>query len=347
MEYELLEKLSNSLAISGREYAIEEIIRNELQGIADELYTDSLGNLICHIEGPSTVRLELDAHMDEVGFVVNHIEDDGFLRILPVGGHDPKVVFGQQVVAINNAGETFPGVIGAPPPHIKKGDSQKKNEVPKIEDLFVDIGLPPEKVKKNLSVGDPVVYDSTFKDLGPSFCGKAFDDRMGVFVMLSAVKQAKNFDCDLYVVGTVQEEFGLRGASPAAYNISPDYAIALEGTLANDIPDVPERKQLSQINEGASLRLLDKRMIASNELMKFLKTRADKNNIDYQLIAKRAGTTNASRIQLVEEGIHVATVSVPSRYIHSARSIASKKDIESTVNLITDVIENASQLPQS
>ncbi|MBN2543458.1 M42 family metallopeptidase [bacterium] len=342
MDISLLEKLSDLTGVSGYEEKIRELVKEQLKRYTDDIKVDNLGNLIAHIPGGKKPRVELDAHTDEVGFMVNHIEENGFLRILPIGGIDPRLVYGQRLKIFGKT--EIIGVVGSVPPHLYRDTQQKgKEQTTPIEDLFVDVGLPKDKVKEIINIGDIATFDTKFVDLGDSVCGKAFDDRMGLFVILQALEKAKKIDCDLYIVGAVQEEFGLRGAKPAAFRINPDIAIAVEGTIANDIPGVPGRKSLSHLGGGASIRLSDRLMLTSRDLADFLISLAKNKSITHQVIVKRVGSTNAAVIQLVREGVKVAAISVPCRYVHSPQSIANKSDIENTIELIAEFIQNASK----
>ncbi|MBN1756331.1 M42 family metallopeptidase [bacterium] len=340
MDLKLLEALSNQPGISGYETGVRNIVKSELQKFTSDLKVDNMGNLIAHFPGKKGPRVLLDAHMDEVGFLVNHIDSRGFLRILPVGGIDPRIVYGQRVKVYGK--RVYTGIVGSIPPHVTSSKSGEDKATP-IEDLFVDLGQPKSVVEKEVQLGDVVTFDSDFRDLDYSVCGKAFDDRIGLFVIIEALRKAKSIDCDLYVVCAVQEEMGLRGTEPAAFRVEPDLAIAIEGTIAVDIPGMPEHKQLAHLGEGVSVRLMDRLMLASRDLTDFIIKTATSSNIKHQLIVKRMGTTDAAAIQKVRKGAKVAALSIPCRYIHSPVSLAYKEDVRSAIDLVTKLIESFSK----
>jgi len=341
MDFSLLERLSNAFGISGREDEVREIVKEELKGLCDEVWVDNLGSVIGHRKG-SPPRLVLDAHIDEVGFMVNHIDKEGFVRVLPVGGVDQRVFYAQRVKIFGR--KLIKGVVGSTPPHLTRGQQSELGRVPEIEDCFIDTGLPRDVVLKNVRVGDYVGFDSHFFDNGESLFGKAFDDRIGVFAMIEGLKAAKESSADLYLVGAVQEEIGVRGASASAFSVAPDLAIALEGTIANDCPGVPQEKRLARHGLGPELRIMDRTMLADRDLVDYISTLGDKRGIPYQLIVKKAGSTDARAYQIARAGVKAAAISCPVRYIHSPVGIARQADVAATVSRVTAVIEEIGEM---
>lgn len=341
MNWKLLEELCNTPGVSGHERAVAEIFRRETASFAKEAIFDNVGNLIVHVGGKGP-KVALDAHSDEVGFIVSHIDDNGFIRVIPLGGVDPRVFYAQRVIVHGKS--DLKGVVGAAPPHLIDKNADHDKAVA-IEDTFIDLGLPLNEVKDKVKIGDIVTFDSKVEDLGHAFIGKAFDDRLGLFVIIEALKKAKKIACDLYLVAAVQEERGLRGAGCAAFSIKPDIAIALEGTVSNDLPGVPSHKRLACQNMGAELRITDRSLIADRALVDFLAQIAVKNGIDYQFVVKNAGTTNATSIETSAGGVRVAAISAPVRYIHSPIGLVQKHDIECQINLLAKFLEVADKTP--
>ncbi len=337
MNWKLLEELCNTPGVSGHEKAVADIFRGEISAFTSEITTDAVGNVIAHIPGDGP-RVALDAHSDEVGFIVSHIDEAGFVRVIPLGGIDPRVFYAQRVVV--HGSEQLKGVVGAVPPHLLSKDADRDKSVP-INEAFIDLGMNAETVHEKVRVGDIVTFDSKFEDVGEAFIGKAFDDRIGIFTMIEAVRAAKKIDCDLYLVAAVQEERGLRGAVCAARAVRPEIALALEGTVANDLPGVPPHKQFARQKFGPELRLTDRLLIADRALVDFLAELADKNGIPKQFTVKSMGTTNASAIQTSTVGTRVAAISVPVRYIHGPNGLVRKIDIEHQVKLVTAFLESA------
>ena len=332
-DWKLLMELSDTPGIPGDEGKIREIVLRELKEMADEIKIDPLGNLIIHLKGDGP-KLLIDAHMDEVGFMVSKIDDDGFIRVVPVGGIPPEHAYSQRVVIWGK--EPVYGIFGSVPPHVRKGEEKK---LPDIDEMFVDTGLEPETVKKLVRIGDSVTFDTKAVEQEDAILGKAFDDRVGIFVMIEAVKRARKRSVDLYLVAAVEEEAGLRGARTAAFGVEPELAVALEGTVALDTPGVPFHRKLAEVGKGPEIRLSDRAFVASRSWVNFISKLADERGIPYQLIVKRVGATDAAAIQTTREGVHVTAISVPVRYIHSANSIVRKSDVDATISLVTAIIE--------
>ncbi|RKZ31965.1 M42 family peptidase [bacterium] len=342
MNWKLLEELSNTPGAPGHEEAIANIFKRELENIATEIETDPMGNVIAHIPGDGP-QVELDAHTDEVAFIVSNIDDDGFVRVQPLGGIDPRVFYAQRLVI--HGKKDLIGIVGAVPPHLTRGKETDRDKSVPIEDAFIDLGLSAEKVRESVSVGDIVTFHSVFHDTGEAVIGKAFDDRVGVFAMIEAAKNVKKPACDLFLVAAVQEERGLRGAPVAAYKINPDIAIAIEGTLANDLPDAPAHKRLACQGYGPEIRITDRLAIMDRSLVRFLGELAERKNIPHQFMVKSVGTTNVSSIQTTAGGVRVAAISVAVRYIHGPNGLVNKRDIENQIALIKAFLENADKTP--
>jgi putative aminopeptidase FrvX len=335
MRVELLKQLCETPGLPGAEAPVKEIVISNLREFTQEIKEDTLGNVIAHIPGNGP-KLVMDAHMDEVGFMVNHIDRRGFLRLTPLGGVDQRVFYGQRLVIWGK--KPLVGMVAAIPPHISRNSSEK--DVPEVEDCVIDLGLSEEKVKDQVKIGDVVSYYSPFEETEDAIISKAIDDRVGLFVMLEALRRNPNLTCDLYFTASVQEEVGLRGARIIVPVYEPDFVLALEGTVSMDFPGTPEHKKLARIGNGPEVRLSDRFLVANRPLSFFITDLAEKNKIPYQVTVKKAGSTNATAMQVTGKGSRAAVISVPVRYLHSPSNLAFKSDIESTINLVFKVLEN-------
>jgi tetrahedral aminopeptidase len=334
MNIKLLKTLCEAPGLPGAEGPVKEIIKKEFGTLTKEVTEDALGNIIAHIPGKGP-KLVLDAHTDEVGFMVNHIDSNGFIRLTSLGGMDPRVFYGQRLTIWGK--RPLLGMVAAVPPHISKTGNNK--EVPEVEDCVVDLGLVADKVKKLVSVGDVISFNAPFEETEDAVISKAIDDRVGLFVMLEALKQKPKLGCDLYLTATVQEEVGLRGARVIVPVYEPDYVVALEGTVAMDLPGVTEYKTLANILKGPEIRLSDRFLVAHRPFSYFIMDIAKKKKIPYQVTVKKAGSTNATAMQVTGKGSRAAVVSVPVRYLHSPSCLAYKTDIEDTIKLIYSLLE--------
>ena len=342
MDYALLTRLTEAAAISGREEQVREIVVEQFTRLGLASRTDRMGNAIARKPGPGP-KVALVAHMDEVGFMVSRIDDGGFVRVMPVGGVDPQVFVSQKVLVHGRS--DLPGVVGSVPPHLRKKDGGQAPALPPVEEGFIDLGLPSEEVRALVAVGDPVTFATRSWQNAASFFGKALDDRVGLFVMLSAVEQARKIDCDLVLIASTQEEYGLRGVGPALFAAAPQIVLALEGTVASDTPGLALAANVTPTEQGRGpeIRLSDGRMLADRRLADFLAELAREQKTACQMVVKNTGATDAAAGQLVAEGILAGAVSVPTRYIHAPISMARKSDIEQTASLVTAFLEQASR----
>lgn len=334
MNIKLLKLLCETPGLPGAEDPVKKIMWKEFSKLTKEVSEDVMGNIIAHIPGKGP-KVVIDAHTDEVGFMVNHVDKRGFVRVTPLGGMDPRVFYGQRLIIYGK--KPLVGMVGAIPPHISKSGNNK--EVPEIADCVVDLGLKAEKVHKLVSIGDVVSFYPPFEETEDAIISKAIDNRVGLFVMLEALRKKPKLNCDLYLTATVQEEAGLRGARIIVPVIEPDFVLALEGTVAMDLPGIAENKTLANIEKGPEIRLLDRFLVAHRPFSYFIMNVAKKKKIPYQVTVKNAGSTNATAMQVTGKGSRAAVVSVPTRYLHSPSSIAYKSDIEDTIKLIYHIIE--------
>jgi endoglucanase len=343
---ELLRKLCETPGISGYEERIQKVIKEELEKVTDEVKIDKLGNIIGikktkKITGNSLPKkVMLAAHMDEIGFMISFIDKDGFLRFAPVGGFDPRTLIAQRVVV--HGVKDIGGVIGSKPIHILEEEEKKK--ATKIKDLFIDVGLKKDEVSKIVKPGDFVTLDRDFKELNDKIItAKAFDDRVGVYVMIEALKRIKDCYVDIYAVATVQEEVGVRGATVSSFSVEPDVGIALDVTIASDFPGTKEEEMVTILGGGTAISLMDSHTISNKKLVDFLRKIAEENKIKYQTDILLGGGTDAGAIQRSKSGVPVCTVSIPTRYVHSVVEMCHKEDIESSIKLICKFLEKAHQ----
>jgi tetrahedral aminopeptidase len=335
MNIELLRELCETPAIPGREQALIDLMARELKLTCDKVEVDAIGNVLGFRKGtkPKARKLMIAAHMDEIGFVVSHIDKHGFLRFSPRGGHVPRVLVSQRVRICGR--KPLIGVVEGAPPFLKRDDMQK---TPELKDLFIDTGLSEKEVRKHVEVGDMVVLERDFLEQGDICMAKAFDDRVGCFVALEAMRRLKKVPVDVYVVGTTQEEVGVRGAYTAARGIVPDLGIALDVTAAFDVPGVTEHEQVSLLGNGTAIKIADAASISNHGMVKFLQALARKHRIKHQFEILPFGGTDASAMQRNGGGA-VCTLSVPTRYVHSPNEILHKKDLEATITLLVKFIE--------
>lgn len=322
--FELLSKLCNLDATSGDEKSVRDFIINEIKNYCD-FKIDNLGNIIVFKEGKnrSAKRLMLDAHMDEVGLIITAITDDGFLKFKTVGGIDVSALMFRSV-KINNK---VNGAISGKPIHLISSDERKK--LPPENSLYIDIGAASkEEALKHISLGDRAVLCGEYKDVGDSIISKALDDRIGCAVLIKLIKEFDEYD--FYASFSVQEEVGLRGAKVSAFAINPDSAIVIEGTTAADISGVAEENKVCKLGNGVAVSFMDGATVYDKNYYNF----AMSSGIKCQPKSAVAGGNNSGAIHLSREGVKTIALSLPTRYIHSASSVADKEDCENLFELV-------------
>ena len=338
---DLLKKLTEASGIPGHEGEVRAIITKALKGHVDGIRTDHLGNLIARRAGKGPI-VAIAAHMDEIGFIVSYIEkESGFLRIHPLGGFDPRTLLAQRVAVHSSEGDLV-GCIGSKPIHILT-DEDKKKPV-ELKDLFVDLGMPADQVREKVAVGDTVTLRQDFLTYGDVVSGKALDDRIGIYVGIEAIKRAKRVTCDLAFIGTTQEEVGLRGARVAGFAVKPKIGIALDSTLAVDVPGVSGAEQVTQLGKGVAIKLTDSASISHPGLVRAMRRLAEKKKIPYQMEILPRGGTDAGALQMAQEGAAVVTLSIPCRYVHSVVETAHRSDVEAAIKLLAAFLETADRV---
>ena len=329
----LLEKLCNASGPSGYEGDVRKIIKEQIAPYVDEIKVDNMGNIIAHKKG-SGKKVIVDAHMDEVGFIITGYNEDGTLNFYCLGGIAANIIPSKVVLIGENK---IPGVIGYKPIHLQGAEERKK--AVSYSDCCIDIGSNSKEETKGLvDLGEYVIFDTEFSEFGEGlYKGKAFDDRMGCAVLIEALKE--NYDCDIYGVFNVQEEVGERGAFVAAFNVKADIGIALEGTICADMPNVPKHLRATEVGKGPAISIMDRTSIFNSDIAREIMKLGDEKGIPYQQRRAIAGGNDAGAIIMSGEGAKVATISVPCRYIHSSVSVASKSDYENTVKLLIEYLK--------
>lgn len=341
VDIERLRSILQSPGIPSREDAIRDLVAASLRPLVDELSVDPLGNLIGLKRGTGNgPRVMVAAHLDEIGFFVKHIDDRGFLRVQPVGGFDPRMLVAQRAIVHTRSGAELLALVqpAAKPIHLQQPGEAKDL---KIEDIFLDLGLPADEVKAQVEVGDWVTMQSATEVLGKTVTSKTLDDRLCVFIMIEAMRRLGTHTADIYAVATTQEEVGLRGARGAAHAVDPEIGLALDVTIAGDIPGTPPESAVTTLHGGTAIKVFDSSHISNPKLVTHLRDLAEETGIPYQLEILPRGGTDAGAMQQVTNGAAVATLSVPTRYVHSVNETASLADIEATIDLLVAFLEAA------
>jgi putative aminopeptidase FrvX len=329
----LLKQLTEVPGTSGREEQVRALVLRELTPLVDEISVDALGNVIGVKRGSGKATVMLAAHMDEIGFLVKHVDDRGYLRVQPVGGHDPSVLVAQRVLVHTENHGALRGVLTAArkPIHLQR---EKAEGAPALTDLFVDLGLTGEQVNDMVEIGDFVTMDRTLEVVGECIISKALDDRSGLFVMLEALRRVKHPTATIYAVATVQEEVGLRGATTAAYAVNADVTLALDTTLAVEMPGSGEHEAVTHLGDGVAIKIMDSGHIAHPKLVRHLRDIARRDNIPHQMEVLPAGSTDAAAMQRARHGTASATLSLPSRYVHTVNEMVHQRDVQADIDLL-------------
>ena len=338
MNLDLLRRLTEAHGVPGQEDAIREIVRAEL-GSLGKISVDRMGSMHC-VMGKGEKKLMLAAHMDEIGFMVKFIDSSGFLRVQTLGGWDPTMMAGQRVF-VHSAKGPINGLLmpGRKPKHMLTADEASKG--PKIEDFFVDVGMDGDEAKKKISLGDQVTMNRTLQTMGDLITCKAMDDRVAVYVMIEAMKKAKNPKVEVHGIATVQEEIGLRGAAAAGSAIAPDICVAIDITLANDVPGIPETDHITKLGDGAAIKVMDSSLICHPKVVRHFKDLAIKHKIKHQLEVLPMGGTDSGGVQRLHGGIPSFTLSIPTRYVHTVNETVHAKDVQACVDLLAKYIDDA------
>lgn len=345
---DLLETLTQTASVPGREGRIREVIENYVteKKLFNRLETDAMGSLIGYraprpksgTAPESPTRVLLAAHMDQIGFIVRHVGDDGFLRVNPAGGFDTRNLFARTVTVCTSSGD-LPGVMNpaGKPVHIASDEEKKK--VPEVGEFFIDLGMTGEEVKEKVRIGDMVVLRGPFQSIGSSVVSQCLDNRVGCWAQVRAIEAIEHHDCEIVAAWTVQEEVGLRGAGPAAFDVEPDIGVACDTTLCCKTPGVPEEDRVTVPGDGVCLHVMDSSMISDIKLIEDIEAVATKNEIKCQRGILARGGQDGAMIQRSRSGVRTVAFACPIKYIHTVTEMAHKDDLDSYPKLLTAWLE--------
>ncbi|HNS13620.1 MAG TPA: M42 family metallopeptidase [Bacteroidia bacterium] len=332
----LLKEICETAGAPGFENRIREIVLREVTPLVDKVSVDNLGNVTAFKKGKKSKKVMIAAHMDEIGFMVTHIDENGFLRFHTLGGFDPKTLTAQRVIV--HGKKDLIGVMGSKPIHIMTSD--EKNKVPQVKDYFIDLGMSKKEVDKYISVGDPITRQRELIEMGSCVNCKSIDNRVSVFILLETLRQLKTTPYDIYGVFTVQEEVGIRGAGVAAHQIEPDFGFGLDTTIAYDVPGSLPHERVTSLGGGAAIKIMDSSTICDLRMVEYMKKTANKSKIKWQPEILQAGGTDTAGIQRMgKTGAIAGAVSIPTRHIHQVIEMADKNDILNCIKLLTNCLK--------
>jgi endoglucanase len=340
---QLLKELTEAHGIPGYESPVRGVVRKYLEPFGQTLSQDKIGSVICQTNGASqSPRVMLAGHMDEIGFMVKFITEDGFIKFMPLGGWFDQVLLGQRVILKTGGGDLV-GVIGARPPHLLS--QEERSKVVQKKDMYIDIGATSKAEVEAAGVrpGDPIIPRADFVPLlnDKTYVSKAFDDRVGVALMISALQalQDQQHPNTIFSVATVQEEVGIRGATTSVRAVNPDVAIVLESDIAGDVPGIKAEESSVKLGKGPTVLLYDARMIPNARLRDLVMETAKEDDIPLQISYVEGGATDGGAIHLHGTGVPTVVLSVPARHIHSHSSIIHRDDYDNAVKLLVALIK--------
>ena len=338
----LLEELCQEPGIPGNEHRVRDLIEEHVHGLTDETFIDDMGNLHCIVHGrhlDSQVCM-LACHMDEIGFIVNYIDDEGFVYVQPLGGFDPRNLFSRRVTVShydtkNDESLDYPGVMNPAglPIHLSKPEDRKN--IPAADEFVIDLGF---NANEAISVGDMVTMREPFEVMGDKIVSKALDNRIACYLGIRVLQDLKLFGdpkYDVHVVFTVQEEVGLRGAKTAAHIVQPDLAIGVDVTLSCDTPGVPKNKHVTTQGKGCAIGVRDASFISDRDMREDLIDLCNINDIGYQEVVSSGGGMDGAAMQQAGIGCKAIAVSVGTRYIHTVTEMVDMKDLQAAEDLLT------------
>ncbi len=333
----LLREICEAAGAPGFEQRIRKIVIREVKNIVDEVHVDNMGNVVAVKKGKHPKKVMVAAHMDEIGFIVTHIDKNGFLKFIPLGGFDPKTLTAQRVIV--HGKKDLIGVMGSKPVHLMSPEERGKNIA--ISDYFIDLGLPVAEVKKQIRIGDPVTRERSLIELGDCINCKSLDNRISVFILIETLKILKSIPFNLYAAFTVQEEVGIRGAQVAALNIQPHFAFGLDTTIAYDTPGARDHEMVTKLGNGVAIKIMDSSTICDYRMVNYMQLLATKNKIKWQNeILPAGGTDTASLQRFVAGGAIAGAVSIPTRHIHQVIESVHKNDVTNAILLLKSCVEN-------
>src|ERR1051325_814063 len=332
----LLKRICEVAGAPGHEQRVRELVIKEVRPLVDNITVDNMGNVTAFKKGKKAKKVMIAAHMDEIAFIVTHIDDRGFLRFIPLGGFDPKTLTAQRVIV--HGKKDLIGVMGSKPIHIMTAEERTKL-VP-LNDYFIDLGMPKKEVVKYIKVGDTVTRERELIEMGNCINCKSLDNRLSVFILIETLRELKNSPYDIYGVFTVQEEVGIRGASASALQIQPDFGFGLDVTLAVDTPGTKEHEMITELGKGTAIQIMDSSTICDYRMVQYMRQAAEKNKIPYQMEILPAGGTDTAGLQRMTPGGSISgCISIPTRHIHQVIEMADKNDIRYSIDLLKKCLE--------
>ncbi len=338
----LLKKICETPGAPGFEQRIRKLVLDEVEPLVDDLSIDPMGNVIAIKRGKENKKVMVAAHMDEISFVVTHIDEDGFIRFHPLGGFDPKTLTSQRVII--HGKEDIIGVMGSKPIHLMTPEERGK-PVP-IHEYYIDTGMSQKEVLEIVSIGNSITRERQLIEMGNCVNSKSLDNRVSVFILIEVLKALKDQEVpyDIYGVFTVQEEVGLRGAIAAAHSINPDFGFGLDVTIAFDVPGSNKHEQVTCLGNGAAIKIMDGSTICDYRMVNYLKELADNKNIKWQPeILPKGGTDTAGIQRYGKNGAIAGAISIPTRHIHQVIEMAHKEDIHNCIELLKHGLTNLNQ----
>lgn len=337
IDIQLLKKISETPGAPGYEQRIRAFVMEQVAPFVDDMFTDAMGNVITVKKGKTDKKVMIAAHLDEIGFIVKHIDTDGFVRFHTLGGFDPKTLTAQRVII--HGEKDIMGVMGCKPIHLMSAAERTKGM--KIGDYFIDTGMSVEEVNKYISVGDSITRERELITMGDCVNGKSLDNRVSVYILLEMLRELKDTEVpyDIYGVFTVQEEVGIRGAEVAAHQINPDFGFGLDVTIAFDIPGAAPHEKVTSLGEGTAIKIMDSSTICDYRMVRYLKKTANKHNIKWQPEILTGGGTDTAGVQRKgQHGAIAGALSIPTRHIHQSIEMSNIADIRATIDLLTQAV---------
>src|ERR1043165_3834862 len=333
----LLKEICEVAGAPGHEQRVRELVLREVKKLADKVSIDNMGNVTAFRKGKKDKKVMIAAHMDEIGFIVTHIDDYGFLRFTPLGGFDPKTLTAQRVKV--HGKKDIIGVMGCKPIHMMS-PAEREKVVP-IHDYFIDLGMSKKEVEKIVTVGDTITRERELIEMGNCVNCKSIDNRVSVFILIGTLREMKSTPYDVYAVFTVQEEVRLRGANASALQIQPDFGFGLDTTIAYDVPGAKASEMITKLGDGTAIKIMDASTICDYRMVKFMKQTAAKHKIKHQVEILTAGGTDTAALQRMSPGGSISgAVSIPTRHIHQVIEMADKSDIRASIDLLKHCIQD-------
>ena len=338
---DLLKTICETPGAPGFEDRVRSLVLKEIKAFTDDIEIDNMGNIIALKKGKSNQKsVMIGAHMDEIGFIVTHVDTNGFLKFHTLGGFDPKTLTSQRVIV--HGKKDVLGVMGSKPIHVMT--PEEKNKVPKITDYYIDLGLPKEEVDKLIEVGNPITRERELIEMGDCINCKSLDNRIAVFILIETLKKLKTPAYDTYAVFTVQEEVGIRGAQVATQKIKPNFGFGLDTTIAYDVPGAAEHEKITSLGDGVAIKIMDASTICDHRMVAFMKKTAEKHKIKWQNEILTAGGTDTANIQRMTPGGSIAgAFSIPTRHIHQVIEMVHKKDVSNCIVLMHNCLNELDQ----